>query len=240
MLKDDLLDKYIHNFFGYGNYKGSYWFIGMEEGTHGGVKEIADRLTFWNNHGNTELSDFAEMSIDTGTDKWIGDNACIQPTWRSLIRLYFASKNIIPTINDVRRYQGTQLGRFNSDNCALELMPLTCKSISKNTWFYHEWSELSYLGSKSDYVNKVTSYRINHIKNQISNYSPLLVVFYGKQYMNHWQEIADCSFSKIEKFQFGKKNGTNFCIAPHPMAVGLTNLEFEKAGYELANLAKQK
>ena len=29
---DLLLDEFAHNFYGYGNYGGQFWFIGMEEG----------------------------------------------------------------------------------------------------------------------------------------------------------------------------------------------------------------
>jgi hypothetical protein len=30
-LNDELLEKRIETFYGYGNYQGKYWFIGMEE-----------------------------------------------------------------------------------------------------------------------------------------------------------------------------------------------------------------
>ncbi|BAY34333.1 hypothetical protein NIES2107_62380 [Nostoc carneum NIES-2107] len=36
---DELLEKIIETFYGYGNYQGNYWFIGMEE-AGGDFKDI--------------------------------------------------------------------------------------------------------------------------------------------------------------------------------------------------------
>ena len=40
MLDDKLLEKYIHNFYGYGNLNSSFWFISLEEGGGHSEKEI--------------------------------------------------------------------------------------------------------------------------------------------------------------------------------------------------------
>jgi hypothetical protein len=51
MIDDILLEEFINNFYGYGNYHGKYWFIGMEEGGGNSIEEINRRLASWNTRG---------------------------------------------------------------------------------------------------------------------------------------------------------------------------------------------
>ena len=44
MLNDRLLNDFISSFFGYGNYRGDCWFIGMEEGGGGTLDEVSRRF----------------------------------------------------------------------------------------------------------------------------------------------------------------------------------------------------
>ena len=39
---DQVLDEFAHQFYGYGNYDGRYWFIGMEEGGGNSFAEVGD------------------------------------------------------------------------------------------------------------------------------------------------------------------------------------------------------
>jgi len=238
-LNDDLLETYVRTFYGYGNYGGPFWFVGMEEGMLGGYDEIVARLLFCENHGMAELLDFAMMSRATSTvgDRWIGENARIMPTWGRLIRLLLAAKGNSCSPQDVRCYQGTCLGRGQSDNCILELMPLPCKSLNEADWFYSDWSTLSYLRSRSSYMKEVLPGRIAHLRRSIRDHRPACVVFYGKRYLEHWKAVAaDTDFEESGAFLFGEKDGTVLCVTPHPVARGLTNDAFERAGRELGRM----
>jgi hypothetical protein len=43
---DQLLSHFMQTFYGYGNYQGDYWFIGMEEGGGDTWAEVQQRLTY--------------------------------------------------------------------------------------------------------------------------------------------------------------------------------------------------
>ena len=44
MLNDEILEKYIQSFFGYGNLKSDYWFVSLEEGGNNSEEDIQKRL----------------------------------------------------------------------------------------------------------------------------------------------------------------------------------------------------
>jgi hypothetical protein len=50
-LDESLLQEFMSNFYGYGNYAAPYWFIGMEEGGGDTIEEITRRLTVWDQRG---------------------------------------------------------------------------------------------------------------------------------------------------------------------------------------------
>ncbi|WP_414575733.1 hypothetical protein [Anabaena sp. CCY 9402-a] len=51
---DALLEKRIETFYGYGNYQGKYWFIGMEE-AGGDFQDVNHRINIWANRGKKEI-----------------------------------------------------------------------------------------------------------------------------------------------------------------------------------------
>jgi hypothetical protein len=57
------LDDFAHRFYGYGNYGGPFWFVGMEEGGGDSSEEIARRLSAWAARGRCELEDAAEATM---------------------------------------------------------------------------------------------------------------------------------------------------------------------------------
>jgi hypothetical protein len=69
-LDDQLLDEYIKTFYGYGNYEGDWWLIGMEEGSGGTDDEIRTRLRLWNERGRKELEDVDMFRSSPDLAKW--------------------------------------------------------------------------------------------------------------------------------------------------------------------------
>lgn len=121
---DELLEKIVDTFYGYGNYQGNYWFVGMEE-AGGDFNDINNRINIWSNRGKQEIEDIAEYHIAMET--W---DARIQPTWKGLIRIILSAKgreNI--DREDVRKYQINELGRKYKETCLLELLPLPSPSL---------------------------------------------------------------------------------------------------------------
>jgi hypothetical protein len=229
---DDLIEKRIDTFYGYGNYDGNYWFIGMEE-AGGDFKDINNRINIWSNRGKFEIDDVAEYHLDMGT--W---NGKIQPTWNKLIRIVLNAKgtgNI--DIKDVRKYQINELARKDKETCLLELLPLPSPSIKH--WIYGEHSQLTFLSNRDTYKKHCIEKRINHISQRIKEHQPKAVVFYGKEYEYYWkiitEKITDVEFSPTsESFLICRTAQIVFVIAKHPVARGLNNEYSHNIGRAIA------
>ncbi|WP_414755752.1 hypothetical protein [Anabaena sp. CCY 9910] len=129
---DALLEKRIDIFYGYGNYQGKYWFIGMEEAGRG-FKDVNHRINIWAKREEKEIDDVAEYHIDMGWPEGFQAGAPIQPTWKGLIRTVLTAKGQeILSKEDIRQYQIEELGREQKETCLLELLPLPSPSI--NDW----------------------------------------------------------------------------------------------------------
>jgi hypothetical protein len=114
MLNDLLLETFINTFYGYGNYQGDYWFIGMEE-RGGGFEDINNRLNTWSSRGQHELEDVAKYHEAMGEFDLFGKKAKLQRTWGRLIRIILAATlqdfNNEDNNEDIRNYQRNELGR---------------------------------------------------------------------------------------------------------------------------------
>ncbi|MEA5551557.1 hypothetical protein VB713_11290 [Anabaena cylindrica UHCC 0172] len=241
-LNAEFLEKRIETFYGYGNYKGNYWFIGMEEAGDGSFKDTDERINLWVERGQEEIEDVAEYHIAMGC--W---DKKIQPTWKGLIRIVLSAKgkeNITP--DDVREYQFNELGRKDKETCLLELLPLPSPSI--NHWLYSEHSDLTklpFLSDRDTYKKHCIEKRIDNISQRIKAYQPKAVILYGMGYEYYWRQIADVEFTKIdyskkEYFFIGRNNQTVFIIAKHSVAFGTTNDYFHYIGKSItAKLAEK-
>ena len=106
---DLLLDEFAHSFYGYGNYGGQFWFIGMEEGGGDSFAEVAKRLEAWALRGRREIDDVAEYLAAIGITHLHNDHPKLQSTWSGLIRILLSSNGETPTTEQVREYQRTSL-----------------------------------------------------------------------------------------------------------------------------------
>ena len=88
---DELLDTFAHTFYGYGNYKGAYWFIGMEEGG-GSFEDVVTRLSVWDHHGRLELEDVALFHNEIGYGSYFTKRPRLQQTWNKLIRIVLSAE----------------------------------------------------------------------------------------------------------------------------------------------------
>ena len=230
MIDDQILGKFIHNFYGYGNYLARYWFIGMEEGGGNSVEEINRRLNAWHERGKFELEDVAEYHFAIGIPEHFRDAAKLQPTWNRLIRILLSAQGEPGGTEDVREYQKSSLGRLKGDSCLLELLPLPSPSTDK--WLYGQHSSIPYLESRELYSQTCTTFRAAHIRSRIAEYKPKAVVFYSFSYKDYWQDIAGVGLQKQEDSDhyIGSNNETYYLITKHPAAQGVTNQYFEDIG----------
>ncbi|HEX9990192.1 MAG TPA: hypothetical protein VGE45_17170 [Chloroflexia bacterium] len=236
MFDDDLLQSYIDTFYGYGDYRGRYWFVGMEEGGGTSFEGINKRLDAWEVRGKNELEDLAGYHSHLGITKYLGDPPQFQPTWDKLIRILLSINGDTPTSQAVKSFQQKQLGRWGANHCLIELLPLPSPSMGK--WLYGEHSELPFLKTRQTYGEHLAEPRALHIKARIEEHKPAAVFFYGFGYHMWWKLIAGVQFSPTTigtKVCHTASNGqTLFVIATHPVTRGITNEYFHQIGREVA------
>jgi hypothetical protein len=235
LFDDQLLSKFVQNFYGYGNYGGQFWFIGMEEGGGNSFSEINTRLAAWENRGRNELEDLAEYHKDIGLMDWFSEKPRLQNTWNKLIRILLNSRGQIPTTEQVREYQKTLLGRLIGDTCLLELLPLPSPSIGQ--WLYAQYSQLPYLRDREIYKQECITSRIIHLQDRINQYQPKAVIFYSLSYQEYWKKIAGVDFllQGSEKIYTGRNESTLFLMTKHPAAQSVTSEYFHQVGQLIAN-----
>ncbi|UKO95817.1 hypothetical protein [Nostoc sp. UHCC 0870] len=237
---DALLEKRIETFYGYGNYLGKYWFIGMEE-AGGDFEDVKHRINIWAERKEKELDDLAEYHIAMGCAAGFEEGAKLSvPVWRAIMRMVLSAKgqeNI--TVEDIRKYQISELGRKDKETCLLELLPLP--SPSRKHWIYGKHCNLPFLANRKNYEDYCIDMRINHISQKIKEQKPELVVFYGREFDDFWKEITNNinpieftkpSSSYLEDFLVTRNSQTVFVIAKFPRA--LPNEYFHSIGRAIA------
>jgi hypothetical protein len=230
MLDDLLLEKFIHSFFGYGNYEADYWFVGMEEGGGGTLEEISSRLGTWDSRAGQELEDIRTYHEALQLDSFFKDPVVLQPTWAQLIRIFLAASGLSADIEAIKSFQKEKLGRQGGNTCLVELMPLPSPGTSR--WFYSKWSRLPYLRTRDTYKTAILPMRLDHLKNRIKEYRPRYVVFYGKGYWTSWKKITGTKITLVQPYGFGmcRTDVTQFLVTQHPAARGARNEYFIAAG----------
>jgi hypothetical protein len=239
LFDDQLLSEFIQNFYGYGNYSGKFWFVGMEEGGGNSFSEINARLITWKNRGRNELQDIAEYHNDIGVMEWFNERPKLQPTWNKLIRVLLSSRGEFPTTEQVREYQKSLFGRLISDTCLLDLLPLPSPSIEQ--WIYAQYSQLPYLRDREAYRQECIVPRIARLQDRINQYQPKVVIFYSLSYQEYWKKIADVDFHQnFDKILTGRNKSTLFVVMKHPAAKGVKSEYFHQVGQLIAaSLEKQ-
>jgi hypothetical protein len=233
LFNDQLLNKFVENFYGYGNYNGQFWFIGMEEGGGNSFLEINKRLNAWRRSGRHALEDVVQYHTEIGLMDWFNDKPKLQPTWNKLIRILLSSNGQLPTTEQVRKYQKILLGRRNGDTCLVELLPLPSPSVG--LWLYTQHSRLPYLTNRETYKQCCLPLRIKYLRDRINQYKPKAVVFYGLSYYKYWQIIAEIDFWQgADKIYSGYNGTTFFVMTKHPTAQGVTNEYFHQVGRLIA------
>ena len=224
-----LLNEFVEKFYGYGNYNGQLWFVGMEEGGGNSFSEIENRLNAWTHRGKNELEDLAQYHAEIGMTDWFNDKPKLQSSWNKLIRILLSSKGQSPTTEEVREYQKILLGKSSGDNCLVNLLPLPSPSIER--WLYAEHSQLHYLSDRLKYKKWCLKSRIEHLRNRINQYKPKVVVFYSLGYYKYWQEIIGIDLlQEADNIHTGYNETTFFVITKHPATKGVTNEYFHQVG----------
>lgn len=238
-LNDKFLEHFMATFYGSGNYSGDYWFIGMEEGGGKTFERVQKRLDTWQELGEPELVDIYDFHLGINYPDYFTNPVKLQQTWKQYTRILLASKGEQTNVDNIRAYQRDYLGRKVGETCLLELLPLPSPGL--HVWNYSNWSNLPYLSNRDDYETYCLSWRCKHIQYRIRTYKPKLVVFSGKRYNEHWQQIAgnDLKFVDEGGFLMASSLDSVFVIANHPAAWRVTNAYFEEIGLFVQDLWKR-
>lgn len=237
-LDDADLESYINGFYGHGRYDAKYWFVGMEFGGGGSVKEIVSRIEGWHDRGGQELEDLGPGGVGA-QESWFLPPYPLQRTWKQIIRVLLTAEGKPHSREDLRTYQKERLGRKAGLECIVELLPLP--SPRSNDWlFYHKYSKLPYLQDRAIYRKHVEPARTAHLRRMIEKYRPGVVVFYGTTYEQSWQKIACVDFkpTNIAKVSAASNGQTLFVSMQHPTARGLKDTYFEVVGRFIASVAR--
>ena len=198
-----LLDR-LYNFWGLGSFESDYWFVGMEEGGGNSLDEVSKRLQVWTDLGATELVDnYAyHIGIDGyGLERYFEGNIKQQQTWAKLIRTFLVVKdpNAKYTSDDIKYFQAKKWGRSNSDNCLIEIFPLTSPSAYR--WNYDKWSDMAILKDRNSYKTTLRKSRVNSLICKIDFHKPRLVLMYGmsNEYLDIWSEVSRIKFGEATK-----------------------------------------
>lgn len=229
----------METFYGFGNYAGKYWLVGMEEAGGRTVEAIQARLTQWHQNGRAELEDLPIHAHQQGWgEKYFGARPQWQRTWGKLIRLILAAEGI-ETVNKavIMQFQQQTLGRQGSNHCLIELFPLPAPSTGH--WLYGQHSQLPFLESRKAYRQQMAPARIAHMRQRWQQHRPKAVIFYGWSYRQWWQELVELPFIEREnpKSLTAVQDGTQFWVIDHPVARGVTNHYFEQVGKQIAGQA---
>lgn len=230
MIDSEIIYDFISGFFGYGNPKADFWFVGMEEGGGNSKQEFENRIATWNQLEREKLLDLEEYHRYIGIDKFFSDNAPIQSTWNKLIRIFLSANNMPCSTEDVRQFQIYYLGRRNGETALIELLPLA--SPNSNEWLFPQWTDFKILSSREKYLSNCLLMRIMKIRNLISEFQPKVMIFYGSIYEKYWQQVIQTSFVEITNpgFKYQIKNNTIFLSIKHPTATGVSNEYFHSVG----------
>jgi hypothetical protein len=243
MFDDQVLESYINTFYGYGNYRGRWWFVGMEEGGGTTIEHCKNRIMKWKARGRNELDDLQGFhSAIALKEPWVkrhfAEQPKIQTTWGKLIRIVLAAEGRPTSLDDVKIYQRDQLGRSTNNNCLLELLPLP--SPSTGHWVYEGHSALPQIQARQEYKEYYAPRRAEHIRERVEEYRPPVVVFYSVNwwYRQWWQKIAGVDFAEerigSDLLLIGNDMHTVYAITKHPAAKGITNDYFHQVGRRIA------
>ena len=239
-LNDHLLAEFMETFYGFGNYAGKYWLVGMEEAGGRTLESVQARLTQWQQNGRSELEDLPTHAKHNGWhEKYFGSKPKWQRTWGKLIRLMLAAEGQ-ETLSTavIKQFQREKLGRHDSNHCLIELFPLPAPSTSH--WLYAKHSKLPFLKNRETYRQQLAPARVPHMRQRLQQHRPKAVIFYGWGYRDWWQEVVSVPLTKQEnpKSLIAIQDGIQFWVIDHPVATGVTNHYFEQVGERIATIGE--
>ena len=204
----------IERFIGFGRRDAPVVFIGMEEGLKDAAR-LDEDLMIRSSYA-TPVMDLKEAHRGiAGTEHYFDpDFAPRQPTWRVMADLMLRREgNLSPDGNDRRRYRALHLGRSGEggDTLLTELLPYPHPKTSD--WLYARFGKF---GTREAYEREMILDRIELLRGVLAESPRELVVCYGKQHWEHYQELfKETSWVDDGSFRIGLSGNTRVVLTSH-------------------------
>ena len=142
--------------------------------------------------------------------------------------MLYAETKKHPDTEALRDFQITKLGRSDSNNAILELMPLPSKSIDPKDWLYAK-TGIEGLSSRKDYLETYKDERIQALRLLIEQYKPKYVICYSLSYQEDWKQLTNKPFIEVNprRLYLAKDGETTITITPHSVTHGLSTKDWE-------------
>lgn len=219
LIKEEALQHWIDNFYGYGSWGARIWFVGHEEGGGDTPQEVADKLNyFYKVHAPGKPSTLCEIrdlyrSVAFTIDGPRADlfsnlyeyrfdkNAVQHGTWKNLIGFVYGYRN--KPLPDLLAYQKKSFAlAANKSEALLRLYPLPAHN---HAWYYSwlDLQQIGYLKSRAAYQEHVYPNRIKSILQNMSLHKPELVMMYGMNNIDKLKKSVKEFYPDV-KFKMGK------------------------------------
>lgn len=246
MLNEKLLRAYCEGFFGYGNPRGKYWFIGPEEAGGHSEAEVQERVELWKQHPEPrQIIDGFEFDAKRKHSQHPFHKT--QATWDRLIRVQLAAEGQAVTDNEIASFKLENWARKptrdpSAQNCLLELLPLACPRM--RSWPHDAWTDpQGDFKSRKCYKKRFIEHRISKLEQLVNEYKqPKCVVFYSmdKKRQTRWETVIGherCPWENCECGAFDAKflcrRHTLFAVIHHPNSRGITHGYFQWVGEQI-------
>ncbi len=218
-IKEETLQHWIANFFGYGSWKARMWFIAYEEGGGDAPQEVADKFNyFYKQHASgsgDSLCDIRDLYSHVGFsvagpranlfvnlyDYRFGSHAVQHGTWKNLIAFAHGYNN--KPLPDLLAYQRDLFALTAKKNEALlRLYPLPAHN---HAWYY-SWLEMpksDFLKSRESYQEHLFDNRIGTILQNMQVYKPEVVLMYGMNNIVRLKKSVQAFYAGV-KFEMVK------------------------------------
>lgn len=222
----------------------SIWVCGIEWGTDKDeYKASADELTE------------AYYSKDIISPPLGFEHATNKKAWEDLISYNFGwqTTKLLAAINgekveDYRAFaeRVEPFTKGSKGYFKLNLYPFAFKDTSHEHWKNSNMPEFTGIATKSEYLDIVKNVRFKNMRKWVQEYSPKLIICFGKSYINEFNLAFGERESKFAEVEIGNRtmswtrltNGTLLVILPFPSGrYGLNaNSDIQIAGAEISKL----
>ena len=215
---DDVADEMAANFFGFGDWAATYWFIGVKQGKAPGDAVDDSRIigAWANGLKKGELVDCLEYHRAIGVQTWHKEKAKLQATWRPLMLFLMTVLGRESDTEALRTYQRTRWGQTKkAETCVVELSGIPAKSFAADA-------------DREEYLKQ----RVWAIRRKImlSGHPPRVVLMHGLAAQRHWEEIAGVALEPDTVVRVGS---TLFVMTASPTVPGRKNADWAKLGLEV-------